>query len=103
MKDIDKDKSKPGEPGTIDVTVNYQSKTATQAFRPGDTVEDVLDWALKVTDFGIDQTMADEFELARHGIKEELPPGDHLGKLATGTKQLTLDLVRGDMANGGSA
>lgn len=103
MKGIDKDKGKPDEPGTIAVTVNYQSKTATQAFRPGDTVEDVLDWALKVEAFGIDPTMASEFELARHGQTEELPPADHLAKLATGAKQLALDLVRGDMANGASA
>ncbi len=100
MKDLDKEKGKPDEPGTIAVTAYYQAKSAEQAFRPGDTVEDVLDWAVKVTDFAIDPAMVDEFELAHHGVKEELPLGDHLGKLATGAKQLALDLVRGDMANG---
>lgn len=97
------DKGKPDAPGTIAVTVHYQSKTASHEFKPGDTVEYALDWALKVKAFGIDPTMASEFELARHGQTEELPPADHLAKLATGAKQLVLDLVRGDMANGASA
>jgi hypothetical protein len=56
-----------------------------------------------VTEFNIDASMADEFELARHGVKEELPGTDHLGKVAGGSKRLGLDLVRGDMANGASA
>lgn len=103
MKDADNDKGKPDNPGTIAVTVYYQSKTASQGFKPGETVEDVLDWALKVPSFGIDAAMASEFELARHGETEELPLADHLAKLATGAKQLELDLVRGDMANGASA
>lgn len=96
----DNDKGKPEEPGTIAVTVYYQSKDATKAFKPAATVEDVLDWALNVTEFGIDATMADEFELARHEVKEELPHSDHLGKLANGAKAIVFDLVRGDMANG---
>jgi len=100
MKDADNDKGKPDNPGTITVTVHYQSKTAAYAFKPGDTVEDVLDWALKVPEFAIDPAMASEFELARHGQTEELPLADHLAKLATGAKQLELDIVRGDMANG---
>ena len=103
MKDADNDKGKPDSPGTIAVTVHYQSKTASQGFKPGNTVEDGLDWSLKVPTFGIDAAMASEFELARHGQTEELPLADHLAKLATGTKQLDLDLVRGDMANGASA
>lgn len=100
MHNGEQNKGKPDDPGTILITVYYQSKTATQAFGPSDTVETVLDWALKVKDFGIDPAMADEFELARHEIKEELPLTDHLGKLATGAKELALDLVRSDMANG---
>ncbi|MFL6728208.1 MAG: hypothetical protein ACJ8FS_17085 [Sphingomicrobium sp.] len=103
MKDADKDKGKPDNPGTIAVTVHYQSKTESHGFKPGETVEDVLDWALKVPAFGIDAAMASEFELARHGQTEELPLGDHLAKLATGAKLLELDLVRGDIANGASA
>jgi hypothetical protein len=103
MKDSDDDKGKPDNPGVIAVTVHYQSKTASQGFKPGETVEDVLDWSLKVPAFGIDTAMASEFELARHGQTEELPLADHLGKLATGAKQLELDLVRGDMANGAPA
>ena len=91
---------KPDEPGRIAVTVYYQAKDATSSFKPSATLEDVLDWAVKVTAFGIDPAMVAEFELARHGVKEELPLGDHLGKMAAGAKTLALDLVRGDMANG---
>ena len=94
--------AKPVDPGTIAVTVNYQSKSDTRAFKPAATVEEVLDWALKVKAFGIDSAMATEFELALHGRTEELPHADHLGKLATGAKELALDLIRGDMANGAS-
>ena len=103
MNDTSKDKGTPEQPGTISVTVYYQSKEETDAFKPSDTIESVLDWALRLESFAIDPAMADEFELARHGIKEELPLSDHLGRLATGAKQLALDLVRGDMANGTSA
>ena len=103
MKDADDEKGKPDNPGMITVTIHYQSKSESHPFKPGDTVEDVLDWALTVSAFGIDAAMASEFELARHGQTEELPLADHLAKLATGAKQLQLDLVRGEMANGGSA
>jgi hypothetical protein len=103
MNDIIKHTGKPVEPGTIEVTVYYQSKSDTKAFKPSDTVEEVLDWGLKVTAFAIDPAMASEFELARHGVNEELPLSEHLGKLATGSKQIAFDLVRGDMANGSAA
>lgn len=94
---------KVDEPGTIVVTAYYQSKSASHTFRPNNTVEDVLDWGLKVAAFAIDPTIASEFELARHGLKEELPLSDHIGKLATGSKQVAFDLVRGDMGNGSAA
>lgn len=102
MKEQDnvKDKGKPEEPGTISVTVHYQAKVASKAFSPSASVEDVLDWALALREFGIDPAMVNEFELARHGAKEEVTLGDHLGKIATGAKVLELDLVRGDIANG---
>ena len=44
--------------------------------------------------------MATEFELARHGQKEELPGTEHIGHLAGHHHVLELDLVRGDIANG---
>lgn len=98
MKDVDK--GKPEEPGTISVTVHYQSKDATKAFSPSTSVEEILDWALAFSEFAIDPSMVNEFALARHGDKDELALGDHLGKLAKGAKAVALDLVRGDIANG---
>ena len=43
-----------------------------------------------------------EFELTRSGSTEELPLSDHVGHLAGKQDVLALDLVRGDIANGGS-
>ncbi len=98
MKDEDKEGPKDHDGGQIAVTVHYQQHSAQQAFRPNTTIEDVLDWA--IGPFGIDPGIAGEFELARHGVTEELPASDNLGRIATGAKTLELDLVRGDIANG---
>ena len=98
MKDLEEAKS--GQASGIAVTVHYQAKQATKQFSPSATVEDVLDWALDLHDFGIDPAMVNEIQLARLGVKEELALGDHLGKTAAGSKAIELDLVRGDIANG---
>lgn len=98
MKGIDK--GKPEDPGTISVTVHYQSKDATKGFSPSSSVEEILDWALALKEFAIDPAMVNEFALARHGVKDELALGEHLGKLVKGAKVIALDLVRGDIANG---
>ena len=98
MKGEDKKEPKDRDAGQIAVTIHYQQQSAQQAFRPNTTIEDVLDWGIRR--FGIDPGMAAEFELARHGVTEELPANDNLGRIATGTKSLELDLVRGDIANG---
>lgn len=89
-----------GDSGAIAVTVNYQQRAETHAFRPSETVEEVLDWA--TGKFGIDPGMAGEFELALHGVQGELPAKDNLGRLAKGAKSIALDLVRGEIANGAS-
>lgn len=82
----------------IEVVVHYQVDSHRHTFKRSQTVETVIDWAIPA--FGIDPTMAPEFELARHGSKEELPLSEHLGHLAGRNDCLELDLVRSEMPNG---
>jgi hypothetical protein len=82
----------------VKVVVFYGAKEKEHEFKRHATVEDVLVWAIKV--FEIDPGMAAEFELTRHGQKEELPGTEHIGHLAGQARELKLDLVRGDIANG---
>ena len=84
----------------VTVAVNYQAASHHREFRRHATLEAVLDWAIGA--FGIDPSMAGEFELTRSGSTEELPLSDHVGHLAGKHDVLALDLVRGDIANGGS-
>jgi hypothetical protein len=85
-------------PHDLEVIVHYQADTHRHQFKRFQTVEAVLDWAIPA--FGIDPTMAPEFELARSGTKEELPLGEHLGHLAGRQDRLELDLLRSEMPNG---
>ena len=78
--------------GEVKVAVNYQAETRHRNFKRHATVEDVLVWAIK--EFGIDPTMATEFELARHDQKEELPGGEHIGHLAGRRHEIEVDLLR---------
>lgn len=87
--------------GDVEVTVYYQARQDTRRFRRSATVEDVLTWAIAA--FQVDPTMASEFELTRHGNKEELPGTEHVGHLAGAHRELALDLVRGSIANGSRA
>jgi len=87
--------------GEVTVKVYYQAGEYSRGFKRSITVEEVLTWAVKV--FNIDPGMATEFELARHGEKEELPGTEHIGHLAGHRHELALDLVRGDIANGTSS
>jgi hypothetical protein len=82
----------------VEVVVYYQADIHRRKFERASTVEHVLDWAIPA--FGIDPTMAPEFELARHGAKEELPLSEHLGHLAGHHDCLELDLIRSEMPNG---
>ncbi len=82
----------------VKVTVFYQAGSHDHEFRRQATVDDVLAWVIKA--FNIDPSMAPEFELARHGEKEELSGAEHIGHLAGRHCELALDLVRGDIANG---
>lgn len=84
--------------GDVVVAVYYQSRDKSRPFRRNATVEDVLAWAIKA--FDVDPGMASEFELTLHGQKDELPGTEHIGHLAGRHKELALDLVRGDIANG---
>jgi hypothetical protein len=83
---------------SVTVTVHYQAASHHREFRRHATLEAVLDWAIRA--FGIDASMAGEFELTRTGSTEELPLSDHVGHLAGKHDALALDLVRGDIANG---
>ncbi len=85
----------------VEAAVHYNGGTKAHAFRRDAKVEAVLGFA--VAAFGIDPTMATEFELARVGVREELPGAEHLGHLAGHHHRLELNLVRGDIANGRSA
>lgn len=85
-------------PGEVSVTVYYQADQYCRVFKRFEAVKDVLAWAIGV--FEIDASMATEFELARHGQKEELFGAEHIGHLAGKNCELELDLVRGDIANG---
>ena len=85
-------------PDEVTVTVSYQEGQQSRVFKRFEAVKDVLAWAIEV--FHIDTSMATEFELARHGHKEELPDPEHIGHLAGKECELALDLVRGDIANG---
>ena len=84
----------------VEVSIFYQSKDHRHAFRRHTTVGHVLIWAIKV--FGIDPTMAGEFDLTLHGSKDALPESEHIGHLTGKNTCLELDLVRGDIANGAS-
>ena len=82
----------------VTVTVHYQAGSHHREFRRDAALEQVLDWAVGA--FGIDATMAAEFELALAGQTEELPLSEHLGHLAGKQDALALNLVRGVIANG---
>lgn len=82
----------------IEVIVHYQADSHRRKFKRSQTVEAVLDWAIPT--FGIDPTMAPEFELARSGTTEELPLSEHLGHLAGRHDCLELNLIRSEMPNG---
>ncbi|MER8600523.1 hypothetical protein NKH09_21935 [Mesorhizobium sp. M1339] len=84
--------------GEVAVTVYYQAREEKRGFKRSATVEAVLAWAIDV--FKIDPSMATEFELTRHGQKEELPGSEHIGHLVGPHREIALDLVRGDIANG---
>ena len=82
----------------IAVTVNYQAASKTRSFMRGDSIADVLTWAISA--FMIDDAIATEIELIVTGTTEELQGSKTLASLARGASALTLDLVRGDIANG---
>jgi len=82
----------------ISVTVNYQAASKVESFPRGAKVSEVLAWA--ITAFSIDDAIATEIELVVTGTTEELQGSKPLASLAPGGSTLTLDLVRGDIANG---
>ena len=85
------------EPGEVRVTVYYQASQHTRTFKQFEAVKDVLTWAIEV--FKIDANLATEFELTRHGQKEELTGREQVGHLVGKNCELELDLVRGIMPN----
>ena len=95
---IDINEEKKINLGEVTVTVFYQASQHSRAFKGFEAIKDVLAWAIEV--FGIDASLATEFELARQGKKEELRESEQIGPLAGKDCKLALDLVRGDIANG---
>lgn len=85
----------------VKVTVYYQGSDRWRDYKRNATVGDVLEWA--IDEFKIDPSMASEFELALHGQTTELPASEHVGHLAGHHRELALDLIRGDIANGACA
>jgi len=84
----------------VKVIVFYGAKEAAHEFKRRETVDEVFDWAVALKEFGIDPAMQGEFVLVLHGQKDEVPGSEHIGHLAGHAKELKLDLVRGDIANG---
>lgn len=82
----------------IEVTVNYQAASESSLFSRGQKVSAILAWAIET--FGIDNTVATEIELVKTGTEDELSGSKTLASIAKGSATLTLDLVRGDIANG---
>jgi hypothetical protein len=85
----------------VKVTVYYQGRDKGRDFKRNATIGDVLEWA--IDEFKIDPSMASEFELALHGQTTELSASEHVGHLAGHHQELSLDLIRGDIANGACA
>jgi len=94
----EKNEAGNGGNSSVDVTVNYQARTETKSFPRGTKVSEVLAWAVGV--FGIDDAIATELELVVAGTKDELAGSKPIAALVHGGSTLTLDLVRGDIANG---
>lgn len=83
----------------VQVTVFYQSDSHQKDFRRNTTIYDLLQWAIDA--FRVDACLATELELVLHGQTDELPATEHLGHLAGRECELSVDLVRGVIANGG--
>ena len=97
MKHEGKDKEGRGR-RQVTVTVNYQAGSKVNCFKRRDKISEVLAWA--ITAFKIDDTVATEIELVIEGTTEELQGSKTLASLICGASDLTLDSVRGDIANG---
>jgi hypothetical protein len=83
----------------IDVVVYYGKASHSHCYPPSTRVETVLHWAVKR--FGIDATIASEFELTLLGSTEELPGSLHIGSLPKHPAcRVELNLVRGVIPNG---
>ena len=90
----------PNDKGGREVTVavNYQARTETETFSRDTKIEEVLVWAVGI--FGIDASLATEMELVITGQQDELSVAKPLATIVRGASTVTLDLVRGDIANG---
>ena len=97
---VEKAPDAKGGNASVEVTVNYQKATKTSTFPRGANVADVLAWAINI--FTIDDTVATELELVVAGTKDELPGSKPIASLVHGDASLSLDLVRGEIANGGA-
>lgn len=89
-----------GGNSSVLVTVNYQAASKSNSFPRGTKIVDVLTWA--ITAFEIDGAIATEVELVVAGTTDELAGSKPIASLVHGEATLILDLVRGEIANGGS-
>lgn len=93
-------KGNGGGNSSIDVTVNYQAASKSHSFLRGTKIAEVLAWAIEA--FQLDDAIATEVELVVEGTTDELAGSKPIASLAHGDAALTLDLVRGEIANGGA-
>jgi hypothetical protein len=77
-------------PGKIKTTVRYQDRHVAREFSPAVTIAAIIVWAIGPEGLNLQGDPTD-FQLKLDG--EVLPPDAHLGQIARGKKEVTLDLV----------
>jgi hypothetical protein len=77
-------------PGKIKTKVRYQERHVEHDFRPAATMEKIIVWAISPHELDLKGDPSD-FQLKQHG--KVLGPGVHLGQVADGKKEVTLDMV----------
>ncbi len=76
--------------GKIKTIVRYQDRHVEREFSPAVTIAAIIVWAIGPHGLNLQGDPTD-FQLKLHG--EVLAPGTHLGQIAHGKKEVTLDLV----------
>lgn len=85
----------------IEVTVGYEHLSKSQHFRPGATVNRVLEWATGRRGFDLDDDAQAKANLILPGADQPLPPEAPIGRFVTaGTCNVTAELTLKDFTNG---